>query len=133
MNTLSILVADDELETREVLAMFLRSLGHSVTTASGGKDALALVEDRHFDLVITDMLMPDADGAEVIYAVRKSFSDARIIAMTGGGDYLTSELLLRIAETLGAHAHLTKPFSKAQLLEAIGSTGTTADTLVGAA
>lgn len=133
MSPLSILVADDTPETRDVIAYCLAKQGHDVAVAAGGNEAISLVQDRAFDLVITDILMPDADGMQVIAEVRKHAPDAAIIAMTGGGDYMSADFLLRVAGRLGASAQLAKPFSQAQLLGAIESIFTSAPALVGAA
>jgi CheY-like chemotaxis protein len=119
MNPISILVADDATDTLEVIAMCLRDSGHDVTCATGGRQAMSLIEDRHFDLIITDILMPDADGMEVIMAARRNQPDAQVIAMSGGGDFFSARHLLNLARALGADQKLTKPFSRATLLETI--------------
>ena len=119
MNPISILVADDSDETLEVISMCLRSLGHDVTTATGGKAAMTLIEDRHFDLVITDLLMPDVDGMQVIMAVRQNQPRAQVIAMSGGGDFFSARHLLNLAAALGADEKLTKPFSRTTLIETV--------------
>ena len=61
MNSISILIVDDAPEALEVMAQCLSDLGHNVTTATSGRQAIALLEDsgQEFDLLITDMLMPE--------------------------------------------------------------------------
>lgn len=115
MNPISILLVDDTKETLEVIALCLQSLGHDVTRAHGGNEAIALMEDDRFDLVMTDVLMPDTDGVQVIMAARRLQPEAQVIAMTGGGDFFGARELLKLAGKVGADAQLAKPFSRAQL------------------
>lgn len=119
MPTLSILVADDAADTRNAIAECLRTMGHEVTCAAGGNQAIERLADRSFDLLITDLLMPDADGLQVIMEARKSQPGLRVIAMSGGGDYFSSTELLKLAGALGADVQLRKPFSREQLLDAV--------------
>jgi CheY-like chemotaxis protein len=118
-DTLSILVVDDNAETRETIALCLRTLGYAVTSAADGREAIAEIHARSFDLVITDVLMPEVDGTEVIVAARRCQPNARIIAMSGGGDYFCAEDLLKVGRLLGAGMQLQKPFSRDQLLDSI--------------
>jgi CheY-like chemotaxis protein len=117
--TRSILVADDNSDTREALSLCLRMSGHHVTCVADGKQAIDALAHDQFDLVITDLLMPYADGFEVIMATGRSQPNAGVIAMSGGGEYLGATDLLNTGRLLGADAHLQKPFSREQLLEAI--------------
>jgi CheY-like chemotaxis protein len=133
MNPISILIVDDVSETLEVMSQCLGDLGHDVTCASGGREAIELLEGRRFDLVITDVLMPDADGMQVIMGVRKTQPTTLVIAMSGGGDFLGGRDLLNLADALGADAGLMKPFSRLELLEAIERVCTTPVVLEGAA
>lgn len=119
MNPISILVVDDATDTLEVIAQCLRNCGHHVTCVSGGLQAISILQDRYFDLVVTDLLMPDADGMQVIMAVRQYQPNAHVIAMSGGGDFFSGRNLLRLAGTLGAVEQLQKPFSRETLLSAI--------------
>lgn len=133
MNPTSILLVDDAPETLEVMAQCLSGDGYHVTCAAGGKEAISLLQDRNFDLVITDLLMPDTDGMEVIMAVRRYQPSARTIAMSGGGEYFPASQLLNLATTLGADEQLMKPFSRADLFEAIDRAAGVTTTLAGAA
>lgn len=115
---LAVLVADDSAEIRSTLEHSLEAFGHSVTCATTGKEAIKLLEAEYFDLVITDILMPDAGGPEVIGEVQKRYPTTRIVAMTGGGQALDSNYCLHLAKTLGAHVVIEKPFQMAQFTEA---------------
>lgn len=118
---LSILVADDEEGIRNLLAKWLGNCGHSVTCADCGQNALHFLNRQHFDVVITDVLMPDGDGFELIPAVRKAQPDARIVAISGGGQYIPSTDCLVLARGLGAHATVQKPFKWEQVRAGIAS------------
>lgn len=114
-----ILVVDDIAELRGILCQHLAAAGHDV--AEAGDASLALVElnrDR-FDLVITDILMPGADGFELINAMRRSHPGLPVIATSGGGRTLDAELALRLSRDLGALGMLRKPVRRAELLEAV--------------
>jgi CheY-like chemotaxis protein len=116
---LSILVADDEEGIRNLLVHWLRSQGHTVACAGNAREAQRLLRQQPFDLVITDVVMPDGDGFELIASFRKTKPQTRIVAISGGGKYLQGNDCLRIARGLGAHTAVMKPFSWEQLQSAI--------------
>lgn len=107
---LSILVAEDEEGIRDLLAHWLSDCGHRVQTVDGGQQALRHLHNENFDLVITDVVMPDGDGFELIPAIRKIQPEARILAISGGGRYIPGGDCLSLARGLGAHATVIKPF-----------------------
>lgn len=115
----TILIADDDSEARFTLSLCLSTLGHDVVCVSNGRQAMRAIEERPFDVIITDMLMPEADGVEVIIAARQAQPHAAIIAISGGGEFFAAEELLKSGRLLGADAQLQKPFSRTQLLEAV--------------
>jgi DNA-binding NtrC family response regulator len=112
---LSILVADDEEGIRNLLRHWLHSHGHTVVSVESAHEAVRLLRVHAFDLVITDVVMPDGDGFELIAAFRKAQPQARIVAISGGGKYLQGPDCLKIARGLGAHAAVMKPFNWEQL------------------
>jgi DNA-binding NtrC family response regulator len=85
----------------------------------GGNEALKLLKKCRFDLVITDVLMPDGGGVELIAQLKKVRSRVRILAISGGGPHVTSPTCLQLAQSVGAHALLLKPFRAEQLLGSI--------------
>lgn len=119
MNPLSILVVDDHEEIRSLLRQWLESSKHRVECAGSGNEALKRVKDHRFDLVITDVLMPDGSGVDLIAELRKARTKVRILAISGGGPHMTSPSCLQFAQGAGAHALLLKPFRQEQLLSAI--------------
>lgn len=119
MNPRSILVADDEEGIRRLLEQWLTRVGHRVTCVADGRAAARLMREQKFDLLITDVVMPDGDGLELITAFKKAQPEARILAISGGGRYLQSNDCLKIAKGLGAHGAVMKPFNAEQMLAGI--------------
>jgi DNA-binding response OmpR family regulator len=115
-----ILLVDDNDEFREQSSQLLRRAKHTVTTAANGNEALRLVQDNVFDLVITDLIMPEKEGIETIVKMRKKIPTLKIIAMSGGG-LIAPEDYLVIARKLGVAQTLAKPFSGKELLAAVAS------------
>lgn len=114
----SILVVDDEPEMLDILKQVLAAAGHRVVTADNGREAISLLAREKFDLVLTDLLMPERDGTEVIGELRRKHPAIPIVAMSGGGRMPRGEYL-KIAKMFGAHAMLEKPFTNEQLLSTI--------------
>jgi len=112
-----ILIVDDEVTFRSVIATALTQNGHSIIEAEDGRSALAALKGEKVDLVITDVLMPEQDGLEVIMNLRDANNPLPIIAMTGHPG--KAELYLRLAKALGAQRVLEKPFRMETLLGAI--------------
>ena len=96
----------------------LRGAGYSVESAPDGREAVHRLAEAAFDLVITDLVMPEQEGIETIQILRKEFPHLKIVAVSGafGGEYL------RVARLLGAHAILEKPFSVDSLLAVVEET-----------
>jgi len=86
---LKILVVDDEKPVRETLAEMLIAVDHNVELAESGQEAMAKLNRNHFDLVFTDLAMPEMDGWETARAIRKKFPDIRIVMVTGYGPTTT--------------------------------------------
>ena len=109
-----ILIIEDEPQMRGMIEQVLIRAGHEVLTASDGKAGLDLFREQLPDLVITDILMPEVDGLEIIRSLRREFPDLKIIAMSGGGE--TGRLqYLPEAREFGADIALSKPFDPAVL------------------
>ncbi|HET9923682.1 MAG TPA: GAF domain-containing protein [Methylomirabilota bacterium] len=85
-----ILVVDDEADVREVLADVLTSRGHTVTLAGGGREALQCFERGDYDLVITDLAMPDLNGWEVAHAIKAARARLPVLLLTGWADAVDS-------------------------------------------
>lgn len=116
---LSVVVADDVPEIQQLVEHWLSDVGCQVSCASTGNEVAKLVRAHHVDLVITDVIMPDGDGLEVIADLKRAQPAARVLAISGGGNHLPAHDCLKFAKGLGAHAVLLKPFNREQLLEAV--------------
>ena len=116
---LEILVADDVDEIVELISRWLQTEGHAVTRASGGKQVIECVRDRSFDLLVTDIVMPEGDGWDAILAVGRLRPDMRILAISGGGKQMPVEACLRVARGVGADRVLKKPFNQAEFLAVV--------------
>lgn len=115
-----ILLVDDEPLLRDTLRIALQGAGHTVSVAPDGKSALNLLVDEKFDVIVTDILMPETDGLEMIMRVRKESGNVRIIAMSGGGRTRNMDML-DFAKSFGADAVLAKPFLPKELISSIAS------------
>jgi CheY-like chemotaxis protein len=110
-----ILLVEDEERVRALLKGVLESDGYEVHEASNGKEALQSYARSPPNLILTDIVMPDMEGIELITKIRKGDPNLKIIAMSGSN-------YLDIAEKLGAHRILAKPFSNKALLNAVKAT-----------
>lgn len=114
-----VLVVDDDELFRTMLEEMLRRDGYQVVVASNGVEALARVASESPQLVITDILMPDKDGIELIMELAQSGRQIPIIAVSGGRRAITQEFNLESARLMGVQATLPKPFTREALREAI--------------
>ncbi len=102
-----VLVVDDEPKLGKFIAQALELDGHEVTRAGGGREALAHLGDRSFEVVMTDLRMPDVDGLAVLKAARSLAEPPDVVVMTAYG---TAESAVE-AMKAGAADYLTKPFA----------------------
>jgi len=109
----NILLVDDDPEVSEVLELMLAQIGHEVTVVSQGQEAVALFEQGDYDLVITDLGMPDISGWEVAKAVKEKRPETPVVLITGWGIQLDSEEMSRS----GIEGVIAKPFSKQALVD----------------
>lgn len=113
-----ILVIEDHKDFRETLTEMLRTAEHEVSAVGNGREALELLASDSFDLMVTDILMPEVDGIELLTAIRKARAELPVIAISGGGS-MPASLALSLSTSLGADAVLYKPFYSGELLDAI--------------
>lgn len=115
----SILLIDDDPQVTSVLSGFLTHDGHQVVCAANGKDAFRLLERQTFDLVLTDIVMPEQDGFEVIMQLTTQPDRPPVIAISGGTHQLPQQVILSLASKMRIEQVLAKPISYQQLSEAV--------------
>jgi CheY-like chemotaxis protein/PAS domain-containing protein len=112
-----ILVADDEPNIRTTISDVLRKYRANVTVVSNGAEAITKLEQQHFNLVVSDIKMPDKTGYEVFSAVRRGGQNIPVILMTGFG-YDPNHSIVRASQE-GLQCVLFKPFKVNQLLSEV--------------
>jgi DNA-binding response OmpR family regulator len=124
----NIVIIDDEPEVRGTLADLLIRAGHDVRVYPDTLSGLTALRAERADLVITDIVMPNGNGVDLIAMLRAEHPDTRVIAMSGGGNFratnyapgsLTTQSYLAAAKRMGADIILPKPFERAALLSAV--------------
>ncbi len=113
-----ILVIDDDDMLRAMLKKLLGNAGYAVDVAADGIEAMKLQQLNPADLILTDIIMPDMEGIEVITELRKKYPATQIIAMSGGGR-INADQYLTIARRLGAQKTFVKPFKSSEMLAAV--------------
>ena len=110
----TVLVVDDVPDVTEMIELLLKHAGYDVSTAESAKDALHLARMNHYDLVISDIGMPDMNGYELATALRElaAYNKTPLIAVTGYSEYDDRGRAVRA----GFNVHLTKPIEPTQLL-----------------
>lgn len=111
-----ILIIDDEELIRVLLRSTLEAAGYEVTEAANGRQGLELYRHRQADLVITDILMPELNGLDMLLELTREFLHAKVIAISGAGG---EKNVLDVAKLLGARQTFQKPLSMPKLLGAV--------------
>jgi DNA-binding response OmpR family regulator len=104
-----ILLIDDDEQILKLVTSFLVKEHHEISTAVNGKKGIKLIENQHFDLIITDVIMPEQDGLEVLMFLLNRTNRPKIIAMSGGSASLDQNYLLKTCKKLHADKILPKP------------------------
>ncbi len=107
----NILVVDDDKGLADILVEYLSQLGYSATAAYGGREGLSRVEEGNFQIVITDLMMPELDGMELLETVTMLDSRAIVMVITGYG---TIESAVEAIKK-GAYDFIPKPFKLEEL------------------
>jgi CheY-like chemotaxis protein len=112
----TVLVVDDEEVVRDLVSRMLRRAGYHVLCAVHGGDGLRRLRAEEVDVLITDMLMPEMNGIELIEAVRQERPDVKVIAVSGVDSRVRH---LHTAMQRGADAMLLKPVARADLVQTV--------------
>lgn len=110
-----ILIIDDEELMRLMLIELFKSNGLDADGASNGIDGIEMLYKEKYDLVITDLVMPEKEGVETIKDIKETFPGIKIVAMSGGGR-LDGTDYLELATALGADRAFHKPFDRKELI-----------------
>lgn len=111
-----VLVIEDDSAVRFSLFEALQARGYDVDTANNGVEGIERCQERPYDLIITDLIMPEKDGVETILELKLSMPGLRIIAISGGGKNVD---IMETAYHIGADCALTKPFSITDLYDCV--------------
>jgi DNA-binding NtrC family response regulator len=121
-----IVVVDDDQSILDLIQHFLNG-SYEIVTTKESNEVLELIGKARTDLLITDILMPDIGGIELIQEVGKKYPSLKILAISAGGYVVSPKSYLNIAELSGSSARLEKPFSKETLISAINGLIDTTD------
>jgi len=113
-----ILIVDDDPMVRYTIQRVLSSHGFDCHAVDNGREALRYLLNNVVELIITDIIMPDVEGIELIIAVKESCPQLPVIAISGGGRVGAPEYL-NMASQLGASRSLRKPFDNEELIAAV--------------
>jgi two-component system, chemotaxis family, chemotaxis protein CheY len=117
-----IILCEDNTEQRLALRLALEQATYSVGEAANGREALDLQRKRPSPFVITDIFMPEADGFELVDAIKKEFPKTKVIVISAGGPKRTMDYLAS-ARLIGVDATLEKPFKFESLLSTLKRLG----------
>jgi DNA-binding NtrC family response regulator len=113
-----VLVIDDENDVRITVQQALEWHGHAVSLATNGREGIEMFRDAPYDLVVTDILMPEKEGIETIIELRKLQPAVKIVVISGGGRVNRHDFL-DVAKKLGADAAVKKPFMIDEFCEVV--------------
>jgi two-component system response regulator (stage 0 sporulation protein F) len=114
-----VLVVDDEAPIRALISKILVKDGHEVLEAENGQVACNLCSGANIDLIITDLVMPEKNGIEMIIEMKKNHPQLKVIAISGGVGFSGYFDLLSVARLLGAKHIIKKPFTVDDIRKAV--------------
>jgi len=100
----TILIVDDDKQICDILKLLIETQNYQVDTASSGDSAFELLQKKQYDILISDVRMPDGDGIELLKKTLEKFPEIKVILMSGYMDHTEEELI-----AMGADAFLKKP------------------------
>lgn len=115
----TILIVDDEPPVRKMLHQMLATTTRQILEAGNGVEAEAVIENNAVDLLITDIVMPEEHGIDLIMALKKKLPELPIIAISGGGGVTGRFDYLEVAAMVGAGNILRKPFQADELRQLV--------------
>ena len=113
--SIRVLVVDDDEAHALAVAEILERIGYDCTVVDSGKQAAALIDCQTYDVIVTDLMMDDSDGLEILRRSKKALPNAEVILLTGYPSIKTA-----VAAGLhGIHTYLTKPLDATELRHAV--------------
>ncbi|MEQ8509619.1 MAG: response regulator [Rhodospirillaceae bacterium] len=116
---MNILLVEDSPEVSLSVREILASAGHDVDDAANGKEALAKLAEHSYDMVVSDIWMPEMDGISLLKEIRGAGNDVPVVVISGGAPNAPLTYTAPLASTFGAKAVVYKPFEKEELLKTI--------------
>ena len=114
-----VLIIDDEQLLREMLQQMLDLEGYETFTAADGNEAIKVFNECNPDVVVTDIIMPEKEGLEIIQILRSKKPTIKILAISGGSYNINVSDILKMAKALGADQALSKPIRKKEFVQII--------------
>jgi DNA-binding response OmpR family regulator len=114
-----ILIIDVDADTLKTCEEHLSSRGATTVTTCDSRTAMREFGACNPDIVLTELVMPERDGIELLLEIKRAAPQTKVVAMSGGGACLPSDFVLHLACKLGADGTVSKPVEAARLLEAI--------------
>ncbi len=114
-----VLLIDDDEQILKVFQKMLAGEGYEVIVATNGRQGRELFREHGADLIITDIVMPEKEGIEIIMELRRDYPGLSIIAISGGGQTFGPDSYLDVAQSLGVNKTLQKPIHRRDLLAAV--------------
>ncbi|MBS0206956.1 MAG: sigma-54-dependent Fis family transcriptional regulator [Planctomycetes bacterium] len=118
--SIRVLIVDDDEAHAQAVAESLRRVGYDCTVAGSGERAVTLIESQTYDVVVTDLMMDDVDGLEILRKSKEELPDAEVILLTGHASIKTAVA----AGQHGVHTYLTKPLDITELRHAVEKAST---------
>ena len=117
----NVMVVDDEESVRKLFKDILSDSGHVIIEAANGEEAVEVIKEMSVDLVVTDLVMPEKSGLELIMDIAENHPGMPIIAISGGGGITGRFDYLPIAKLIGAKKIISKPFKVDEIRELINN------------
>lgn len=114
-----ILLVEDSPEVSLSVSEILAAAGHSVETAASGKEGLVRLKAGKFDLIVSDIWMPEMDGIALLKEIRGAGNEIPVVVISGGAPNAPLTYTAPLAATFGANMVIYKPFERSELLKAI--------------
>ena len=114
-----ILLIDDDEQVLKIMISFLERAGHDITVAKNGLQGIRYLESQQFDLIITDIIMPEQDGFGVLMKLSRMAKRPKVIAISGGSASIDQDYILLACKSFSVDRFLPKPVAFETLTSAV--------------